>query len=69
MIRNLRVPMKCEQDVYCQRPAEFVRTVEPPRDTTAKKFYCSLHAHAILASDPNQMAELLLDIIRQSNPA
>ena len=66
MIRNRRVELKCEQDVYCQRPAEFVHTVEPPHDTRAKKFYCSFHAYAILASDPYQMAELLLDTIQHS---
>ena len=70
MIRNRRVELKCEQDVYCQRPAEFVRTAEPPRDTRATGFYCRLHAHAILARDPDQMAELLLDtILPPGNPA
>lgn len=59
----------CEHEHGCSRPAEFFRTVEPPIQTEVNGKYCAIHSHEILVSDPDQMAELLLDTVRMSYPA
>jgi hypothetical protein len=54
---------RCAEDVECCRPAEFLRTKNPPNDTKTVNAVCRYHAFRILRECPDQMAELLLDLV------
>jgi hypothetical protein len=54
---------RCAEDVECCRPAEFLRTKNPPNDTKTVNAVCRYHAFRILRECPEQMAELLLDLV------